>query len=143
MKLGLFIVIDENDGNNYNRTGKTYAYTHIGEIVYQIGTAIPVIHNNYGCIGLGQVLETSTTGRTTTVKFKLMGDIDNASKKAYYSLYTTNAGLFFDDSESYGGSEGIIGGAIGFSTKPERPSSRSKTSGITPGRRKTSYNPFD
>lgn len=87
MTLGLFIHCEANQLEEES----TYYYALSGEVVYQIGSVLPVITKGKECIGLGKVTKVESNGNVTKVFFTFY-ETTRENKKAYYSLYTSNAG---------------------------------------------------
>ena len=114
MNLMNFIVLDSSDKLKENKIGHNlYEYTVSGEVFINLETAIPVIQQGKGCVGLGLVKKLTITKNSTTIEFTC-DQISNQAAEAYYSLYRTNTALGNDD--SYDSQDVLIPGAMATAT---------------------------
>lgn len=96
LNVGRFIVVKQNHKildyvDRDLERGKTWvpiAYAMSGQIVFAVGSTVPVIQENVGCIGTGIVDEVWTNGKTTEVTFKYVArDSKDEFCSAMYALY--------------------------------------------------------
>lgn len=93
MKFATFIVVDD----TFKKREKSN-FTVNGDVIYPLGTPMPVILKGSGCIGVGIVLESTRKGSSTSITFKL-SKTDKASADAYYDLYRNQISVSSDASE--------------------------------------------
>lgn len=117
-KVGKFIVIPRGDdirnyrSNEYDR-GKDWficEYAVSGQVVFNIGEAVPVIESGNTCIGMGVPQEILIRESTTIIVFKFTRSNDQAFCKALYKYYQMQSGGAVSSGESSQGSGFILPG---------------------------------
>ena len=115
MKFTTFIVVDD----TFKKREKCN-FTVNGDVIYPLGTPMPVIVKGSGCIGVGIVLSSTRNGSSTSITFKL-SKTDNASANAYYDLYRNQISVSSDSDDAYeNASDMVIPGMMaGATVKPK------------------------
>ena len=115
MKFATFIVVDD----TFKKREKCN-FTVNGDVIYPLGTPMPVIVKGSGCIGVGIVVSSTRNGSSTSITFKL-SKTDNASASAYYDLYRNQISVSTDSEDAYeNASDMVIPGMMaGATVKPK------------------------
>lgn len=126
MKLTNFITIDGDANMNFFANRK-YHYTNTGSLIYPIGQIIPVIRKGKDCVGLAKVVSFMVTEDTTTVEFLMLGKINDASKEAYFALYSQGASFGTAGADDmYENTDQFIPGAMGLGKGTSRKAKKNK-----------------
>ena len=127
MKFNTFIVVD--DTLKKNTRDNTCTFTVNGDVIYPIGVPMPVIRKGKGCVGVGIIISSTRNGTSTSITFTI-SNVNDASAKAYYSLYQNNISVSNDSDDAYeNASDMIIPGMIANVSKTSKKSNNSRRSG--------------
>lgn len=103
-----FLVIDKGDYSSRNSE-----VTLSGAVYFNVGSIVPIIVRNQGCIGIAKIVSITITETSTVVVYEPTKNISDESKKAYYNLYRNNIGQGSHSSDSYDQQDVVIPGAMG------------------------------
>lgn len=112
-----FLVIDRGDFST-----RDPEVTLSGAVYFNVGSIVPIIVRNQGCVGIAKIKRISITETSTTVLYEPAKNIPEKSLTAYYNLYRNNIGQGSVSSadDVYDQQDITIPGAMGISKKKSR-----------------------